>query len=137
MSSITIDYAGVEGTGASLGRAGVHTLIADRPDGKAGGTGLGFNGAELLALSIGGCFCNDVHYSANELGLSVSRLKVEVTVQLVGEPLLVSSAVISTECELADGRGTVELLERARARCTIANSLRNGVNVAFNWTSTS
>lgn len=131
MSSITIDYASLEGTGASVGRAAVHTLIADRPEGRARGTGLGFNGAELLALSIGGCFCNDIHYTADELGLCVSRLKVRVTVELGGDPLLVNSALVSTECELAGGGTTAELLRRARARCTIANSLRNGVDVSF------
>ena len=37
------------GNGAAVGRAGAHSVIADRPEGKSGGMGLGFNGGELLA----------------------------------------------------------------------------------------
>ena len=85
------------------GRAGLHTVIADRPPGKASGMGLGFNGGELLALSLGGCFCNDVHYTADQMGLTIAKLMVWVTIELGGEPLLVSSADVITECELSDG----------------------------------
>ena len=63
--SITFNFTPVGGTGAGLGRsAGGHMLIADRPAGTAGGSGLGFNGGELLAASLGGCFWNDLHYAA-------------------------------------------------------------------------
>jgi len=131
MASMTIEYMSVEGTGAAVGRAGAHTVVADRPLGKASGTGLGFNGGELLALSLGGCFCNDVHYTADEMGIRIARLKVQVTIELGGEPLVVNSAAVSAECDAVDGINTDQLLERARERCTIANSLRNGIRVAF------
>ena len=61
-------------------------MIADRPSGKAGGEGRGFNGGELLALAIGGCFCNDVQYTADEMGLDVEELSVTVTLDLDGSP---------------------------------------------------
>lgn len=131
MVSMTIEYKDLPGTGASLGRAGVHTVIADRPEGTARGTGLGFNGGELLALSLGGCFCNDVQYVAEQLNLVVSSLAVSVTVDFEGDPLLATKASLRAECELADGRSTDELLKRARQRCTVANSLKKGVDVSF------
>ncbi|NYZ16049.1 OsmC family protein [Azospirillum sp. RWY-5-1] len=131
MTSMTIEYRSIEGMGASIGRAGNHTVIADRPEGKASGTGLGFNGGELLALSLGGCFCNDVHYTAHELGTAVSRLQVTVTIDFDGDPLLAITATVCVQCELADGGAADELLARARERCTVANSLRAGVAVAF------
>lgn len=131
MASITIEYSGLEGTGASVGRSGAHTLIADRPEGKASGSGLGFNGAELLALSLGGCFCNDIHYTAEEMNVRLSGLKVQVKVDLGGEPLRVSAATVYATCRLADGASADELLARARKRCTIANSLRHGIDVEF------
>ena len=131
MASMTIEYRSLEGTGASVGRSGQHTLIADRPEGKAAGTGLGFNGGELLALSLGGCFCNDVHYAAHEMGVLVSHLQVSVTIDFDGDPLLASNASVHVQCRLAGGLSPDELLKRAKARCTVANSLRNGVDVAF------
>src|SRR5262249_31058219 len=63
MSSVTVELRNVAGTVAPLGWAGAHTIVVDRPEGRAGGRGLGFNGAQLLALSIGGCFCNDLRYA--------------------------------------------------------------------------
>jgi len=44
MASTTVELRNVEGTQAAMGWAGGHTLIVDRPEGRAGGMGLGFNG---------------------------------------------------------------------------------------------
>ncbi len=60
MVSAIVELRNVEGTQAALGWAGAHAIVADRLQGKAGGLGLGFNGAQLLGLAMGGCFCNDV-----------------------------------------------------------------------------
>jgi organic hydroperoxide reductase OsmC/OhrA len=56
MASMTVELSNIAGTEAALGWAGGHTLVVDRPEGRAGGKGLGFNGGQLLALTIGGCF---------------------------------------------------------------------------------
>jgi len=128
---MTVEYRSLEGTGACLGVAGTHAVIADRPEGRAGGTGLGFNGAQLLALSLGGCFCNDVHYTAHELGCEILHLRVAVSLDLAGEPLIATDARLLVECELADGTPSDELLRLAKERCTIAKSLRRGMNVNF------
>ena len=45
MAAVTIELRNVEGTQAAMGWAGAHTVVVDRPEGKAGGMGLGFNGA--------------------------------------------------------------------------------------------
>ena len=131
MGSVTIEYSKLAGTGASVGRAGLRTVLADRPEGRASGTGLGFNGGELLALSLGGCFCNDVHYVADEIGVVISRLQVVVTIDFDGDPLVATNARLRAECELEDGGDAGELLSFARQRCTVANSLRKGVDVIF------
>jgi uncharacterized OsmC-like protein len=80
MKSTTVELRNIEGTEAAAGWAGDHTLVVDRPEGKAGGQGLGFNGGQLLALALGGCFCNDLRYVAadgreagNDCGLRHAR----------------------------------------------------------------
>jgi hypothetical protein len=45
---MTVHLRSIEDTQAVLGWAEGHTVIVDRPDGKAGGMGLGFNGGQLL-----------------------------------------------------------------------------------------
>ena len=126
MSSVTVELRNVAGTEAAMGWAGSHTLIVDRPEGKAGGMGLGFNGAQMLALAIGGCFCNDLRYVAQELGIGIRNLAVSVIVQMEGRPLLATSATMSVACELFDGSDPSILIRKAEESCMVSNSLRRG-----------
>jgi organic hydroperoxide reductase OsmC/OhrA len=127
MGTTTIHYRLLPGTRASVGRAGTRTVIADRPDGKDGGMGLGFNGGELLALAIGGCFCNDLQALADDLGLEIADLQVSVSVDFGGLPSRATGAAMTVECKLADGSDASPLIERAKAITTIGNSVRAGI----------
>jgi organic hydroperoxide reductase OsmC/OhrA len=129
MSTTTIDYRLLPGTRASVGRAGTHSVIADRPEGKSGGMGLGFKGGELLALAVGGCFCNDMQALADEMGLAIGDLKVSVSIEFGGDPVRASEVRMSVDCTLADGSDASPLIERAKALTTIGNSLRAGIPV--------
>jgi organic hydroperoxide reductase OsmC/OhrA len=129
VGTTTIEYRVLPGTRAAVGRARTHSVIADRPEGKFGGMGLGFNGGELLALAIGGCFCNDMQAIADEMGLAISDLRVSVDVDFAGEPSRASGARMRVECTLSDGSDPSELIERAKAATTIGNSLRVGFSV--------
>src|SRR5690606_12431130 len=60
VASMSVSLRNIPDTQAAVGWAGSHTVVIDRPDGKAGGAGLGFNGGQMIALAIGGCFCNDL-----------------------------------------------------------------------------
>lgn len=127
MGTTTIEYRPLPGTRAAVGRAGTHMVIADRPDGKHGGMGLGFNGGELLALAVGGCFCNDLQALADEAGLAIADLRVTVSIDFDGQPSRASGARMSVACALADGSNPAPLIERAKGITTIGNSLRAGV----------
>lgn len=129
MGTTTIEYRTLPGTRAAVGRAETHSVIADRPSGKFGGMGLGFNGGELLALAIGGCFCNDMQALADEMGLTIADLRVSVDVDFAGEPSRASGARMTVECSLADGSDPSDLIGRAKSLTTIGNSLRAGFPV--------
>jgi len=129
MGKTIIEYRIVPGTRAALGVAGTHSVIADRPSGTFGGMGLGFNGGELLALAIGGCFCNDMQAIADEMGLAIDDLSVSVSIDFTGQPSRASDARMSVECSLAGGADPSELIERAKKATTIGNSLRSGFPV--------
>lgn len=131
MGSVTVELRNVAGTEAAMGWAGTHTVIIDRPEGKAGGMGLGFNGAQMLALALGGCFCNDLRYVAQELGVSIRNLAVSVTLCLEGHPLLTTSATMSVACELIDGSDPRPLIDKAKESCMVSNSLRKGIPVVI------
>jgi organic hydroperoxide reductase OsmC/OhrA len=130
MAEITVQLRNVHGTEAALGWAGSHTLIVDRAEGKAGGKGLGFNGGQLLGLAIGGCLCNDLRYVAHDLGVQLLSIEVDVTVQLEGNPMLATAAVVAVRVDAADKKTDVRaLIERAVAISTVANSLQRGLSI--------
>ena len=129
MITATVELNSVPGTEAAMGWAGGHTVVVDRPEGRAGGKGLGFNGAQLLGLALGGCFCNDLRYTAHERGISLSTISVSVTVELDGDPPVATSARLTVDCRKADGTEATDVVERARKTCMVANSLTRGVPV--------
>ncbi len=131
MVSMTVELRNVAGTETAMGWAGGHTIVVDRPEGKAGGMGLGFNGAELLALAIGGCFCNDLRYVADELGVALGKISVGVTVELEGDPLLTTAATMEVACETLDGIDPDRVIEHAKQTCMVSNSLRRGIPVTI------
>jgi organic hydroperoxide reductase OsmC/OhrA len=131
MAVVTVELRNVEGTQAAMGWAGAHTLIVDRPNGKAGGMGLGFNGAQLLALAIGGCFCNDLRYVAQEMGVGLGKISASVTIELAGEPMLAIAATMIVSCALEDGSDPSAVIEKAKESCMVSNSLRNGIPVTI------
>jgi organic hydroperoxide reductase OsmC/OhrA len=129
MAQMTVELRNIGGTEAALGWAGAHTLVVDRPEGKAGGQGLGFNGGQLLALAIGGCFCNDLRTVAHARGVTLDAISVKVTLELSGEPLLATGATMFVACDLPDGGDATALIAEAERISTVANSLKVGVPV--------
>ena len=132
MTTMTVQLRGLPDTEAAVGWAGAHTVVVDRPEGKAGGKGLGFNGGQLLGLAIGGCFCNDLHYVAHEMGLRLTSVEVDVTVSFEGSPLLATEAVLRARVSAADKGADIEgLIRRAQEVSTVSNSLKRGIPVHF------
>ena len=129
MGTTTINYRVLPGTRAAVGRSGTKAVIADRPEGKFGGMGLGFDGGELLALAIGGCFCNDMQAIADQMGLRILDLEVSVSVDFEGQPSRASEAKMSVQCSLEGGADPTALIEQAKRVTTIGNSLRAGFPV--------
>lgn len=114
-----------------MGRAGDHAVVADRPEGRAGGGGAGFNGGQLLGLSLGACYCNDLEYTAEEMGLVIEDLDVRVLIDFGGTPTVAREIEMQVSVTLANGGDPAALIAKAAARCTIANTLRAGVLVSI------
>ena len=131
MVAMTVELRSVAGTEAAMGWAGGHTIVVDRPEKTAGELGLGFNGAQLLALALGGCFCNDLRYVAHDMGVALGKIAVGVTVELSGDPLVATAATMRVDCETVDGSDPLAVIERAKTTCMVSNSLRQGVPVAI------
>lgn len=131
MSDVKVHLRNVAGTEAAMGWAGSHTIVADRPVSKAGGLGLGFNGAELLALAIGGCFCNDLRYVAHTRGADLAEIDVRVTLTLEGDPVMATSAEMTVTCVTSGGTDGSAIVEEAKTTCMVSNSISRGVPVSI------
>lgn len=126
----TVEIRNVAGTQAAMGWADAHTVIIDRPQGRAGGMGLGFNGAQLLGLTIGGCFANDLRYVAEELGLDVGEISISVSVALEGVPVRATSAEMLVSVSTSDGSDPAPLIAKAKEISMALNSLIKGLPVS-------
>lgn len=131
MTQFKVELRSVLGTQAAMGWAGGHTMVVDRPAGKAGGLGLGFNGAELLALAIGGCLCNDLRYVAEEMDTQLSSVAVSVTLDIEGHPMRATQVKVDVSCEAVDGSDTSPIVREAARISMAANSVQSGVPVTF------
>jgi organic hydroperoxide reductase OsmC/OhrA len=133
MPRATIELASIAGTEAAAGWAGAHTVVVDRPDGVAGGRGLGFNGAELLALAIGGCLANDLRYAAHARGVGLGRIGITVALDMAGEPLVATGANVTADVETTDETDPVAFVESVRAVSMAATSVSRGFPVTLSF----
>jgi organic hydroperoxide reductase OsmC/OhrA len=66
-------------------------------------------------------------FVAHANGVALEWISMSVTVQLSGEPILATSAVVVVTCKTLDGSSADDLIEQAKASCMAINSLRQGV----------
>lgn len=129
MPSMCVSLRSIPDTQAALGWAGGHTVVIDRAEGRAGGMGLGFNGGQMIALAIGGCFCNDLRYVAEVMDVTIDTIEVDVTITLEGTPSLVTHAALRVH---VTGLGDLsDLIRRAAEDSTVGNSVRRGFPVTI------
>ncbi len=119
----------VHGGSAAIGAAGPFTLVVDRPA-AAGGSGLGFNGGQLLYLAVAGCISNDLFREADRLGIALHHVEVTVDGGFAGDP------AVSSDVRYHVSLGGDAAEERLRALVAlvddiaeIPNSLRRGTAV--------
>jgi putative redox protein len=124
-----VETSTVDGGPTALGRAGTCTVVIDRPA-SAGGNGLGFTGGQLLNLAVAACISNDLYREAAQRGIELSRVRVTVDADYVGDPAV--SMPIEYDLEIA-GEGSPEaladLVDHVDAIAEIPNSLRAGTDV--------
>jgi organic hydroperoxide reductase OsmC/OhrA len=127
MSGIRASFRTIPGTYAAVGRSGNQTVVVDRPEGVAGGRGLGFNGGQLLAMAIGGCLCNDLRYVAHDWGVELDDVMVDVSVDL--EDGVVVAATVQIGVSSPKSVATRALAERAVEISTVLGAVRSGFDV--------
>ena len=85
MAETTIQIRTLHGASTAVGWAGSHTVTIDRPE-AAGGRGLGYGGGQLPLQSVGACYCNNLFYAADERGVTIRNVEIEVSGKWTAEP---------------------------------------------------
>jgi uncharacterized OsmC-like protein len=123
----------VDGGPTALGSTAVGslTLVADRPV-AAGGGGLGFNGGQLLYLSIAACISNDVYREAATMGIAVRRVVVDVDGDFParGAASTPIDVAVSVESD-ADDAAVGALIAEVDRVAEIPNTIRGTVPVTI------
>lgn len=128
VSMVTVD-GGPTALGSTA--AGPFTLVADRPA-AAGGGGLGFNGGQLLYLSIAACVSNDVFREAVTMGVTVRRVAVEVDGDFPARGAASTAIDVRVTVEAEADDATIDALVAEVDRVAeIPNSLRGTVPVTI------
>jgi uncharacterized OsmC-like protein len=123
----------VDGGPTALGRtaAGSLTLVADRPV-AAGGGGLGFNGGQLLYLSIAACVSNDVYREAATMRITVRRVVVEVDGDFPARGAASTPIEVAVTVEAdADDAAVDALIAEVDRVAEIPNTIRGTVPVTI------
>lgn len=128
VSMVTVD-GGPTALGSTA--SGGFTLVADRPA-AAGGRGLGFNGGQLLYLSIAACVSNDVYREAATMGVSVHRVAIEVDGDFPARGAASTPIDVAVRIDADADDATVDaLIAEVDRVAEIPNSLRGTVPVAI------
>ena len=131
MAQTNVRVRTVQDACVAVGWAGHRTLTVDRPE-QAGGMGLGFNGAELLLLAIGGCYCNDIFREAAKRSMEIKSVQLDVQADWGGDPVRAQNVTFSTRVESeASEADILALIEHTDQVAEIPNSLRLGTPVTL------
>ena len=107
------------------------SLVADRPP-AAGGRGFGFNGGQLLYLSIAACVSNDLYREAATMKIPLRRVAVEVDGDFPARGSASTAIVVAVTIEAdATDAAVDELLAEVDRVAEIPNSLRGTVPVVI------
>jgi organic hydroperoxide reductase OsmC/OhrA len=124
-----VELVTIDGGPTALASAGRQSVVVDRPT-SAGGRGLGFNGGQLLYLSIAACVSNDIYREATTWGIAVRRVAIAVDGDFParGAPSTPISVVVDIEAD-AEGDTLDGLLAEVDRVAEIPNSIRGTVPV--------
>ena len=97
---------------------------------KLGGRGSSINGGELLFLSLASCYCNDIFREAEEMGIEVKDVEVNVEGDFggKGEPTTLVNYDVKISAN-ADEEKIRELLKHTDTVAEIQNTLRISIPV--------
>lgn len=110
-----------------------HEVTIDEPE-SAGGEDGGMMPTELFCASIASCFCLALAFSAGKRGLELPGLRVVVRAERAGRELRYGRIAVVAQAEVPDAE-LARLIEPARRVCWVSNTLAEGMDLSYSYTS--
>jgi uncharacterized OsmC-like protein len=121
----------ISGMQSATGWVGKQAIIIGRRE-EVGGDGLGYSGGQVLVLAVGTCFYNNLYNAADERGIKIQSVELEVTSGWTEEPKVSSGIEVSAKVEAeASAAEIVELIQHAGRVSTVSNTVRKGTTVTM------
>jgi uncharacterized OsmC-like protein len=128
VSSFSVETRTIAGQVTAVGHAGPFTVVIDRPK-EAGGGGLGFNGGQLMYLSIAACISNDLFREAAKRHITLRGVRVTVEGDFAGDPAVSTEITYHVDVDADAGADVLGLVSYVDEIAEIPNSIRNGTRV--------
>jgi putative redox protein len=99
-----------------------------------GGGDTGAMPTELLCAALASCFCLALAFTAGKRGRELPGLRVLVRSRRAGRELRYERLEVEAQAEVADEE-LAALIEPARRVCWVSNTLAEGVELSYGYTS--
>jgi uncharacterized OsmC-like protein len=130
MTTITVSIHPSEGITTQVNDGGKGTLVAERSPRFGVEGGMGYGGGEILAFAAGVCFFNNVRRLANETGLSLRGIEVDVTAETSGDPPITREITITPTIDGELNESQIHaLLKQALGDSYVADMLAHNVDI--------
>jgi putative redox protein len=110
-----------------------HELAVDEPE-EEGGANEGVMPTELLCAALASCFCLALAFVADKRGRELPGLRVVVRTTRAGRELRYHRFDVEAQAEVPSEE-LAALIEPARRVCWVSNTLAEGVELRYGYTS--
>jgi putative redox protein len=110
-----------------------HEIAVDEPLGE-GGEDTGAMPTELLCAALASCFCLALAFAARKRGRELPGLRVVVRRTRAGRELRYERFDVEAQADVPDEE-LATLIEPARRLCWVSNTLAEGVQLSYGYTS--
>lgn len=102
---------------------------------KDNGRGSSVNGGELLFLALASCYCNDIFREADEMGIEINSVEVNVEGKFGGKGEPARNVNYDVKISANSSKEKIKkLLKHTDSVAEIQNTLRNGLPVKLRRT---
>lgn len=130
MTTVKVNIHSSNGISTEIVGRGKGTITAERNPRIGTKGGMGYGGGEILCMAAGTCFYNNLRRLANDKGIVLKTIEVQVVAETSDSPPEIREVTIKPTIETDADENTVqELINQALQESYVADMLRNPVSV--------